>query len=79
MARAAFPGFPEETLTFFRRLERNNKREWFQPRKELFDAIAKGPMLELLAALNTDLNRHAPMHVHRAREGPLPNLSRRPL
>jgi uncharacterized protein (TIGR02453 family) len=63
MARSAFPGFPEETLTFFRGLERNNRREWFQPRKPIFDERVKRPMLELVAALNAEMQRFAPMHV----------------
>ena len=63
MARSAFPGFPEEALTFFRGLERNNRREWFQPRKPIFDEQVKGPMLELVAALNAEMQRFAPMHV----------------
>ena len=32
--RSRFPGFPPEALQFFRRLARNNNRDWFQPRKE---------------------------------------------
>jgi uncharacterized protein (TIGR02453 family) len=63
MPRSAFPGFPEEALTFFRGLERNNRREWFQPRKTIFDEQAKRPMLELVAALNSEMQRFAPMHV----------------
>jgi uncharacterized protein (TIGR02453 family) len=63
MPRPAFPGFTDEALTFLRSLERNNRREWFQPRKELYDEKVKGPMLELVAALNGDLERFAPLHV----------------
>jgi uncharacterized protein (TIGR02453 family) len=63
MARSAFPGFPEETLTFFRGLERNNRREWFQPRKPVFDEKVKRPMLALVAALNSEIGRFAPLHV----------------
>jgi uncharacterized protein (TIGR02453 family) len=63
MPRPAFPGFPAEALTFFRGLERNNRREWFQPRKPVFDESVKRPMLDLVAALNWDLRRFAPLHV----------------
>jgi uncharacterized protein (TIGR02453 family) len=63
MARSAFSGFPAETLTFFRGLERNNRREWFQPRKPVFDEQVKRPMLELVAALNSEIERFAPLHV----------------
>ncbi len=63
MPRSTFPGFPDEAFQFFRGLERNNRREWFQPRKALFDEKVKAPMLELVAALNGEMERFAPMHV----------------
>ncbi len=63
MPRSAFPGFPDEAMTFFRGLERNNRREWFQPRKPVFDEKVKAPMLQLVAALNAELERFAPLHV----------------
>ena len=63
MPGSAFAGFPEEALTFFRGLERNNKREWFQPRKAVFDEKVKGPMLELAAVLNAEMERFAPLHI----------------
>ncbi len=46
--RTTFAGFPEETIRFFRSLKRNNRREWFQPRKHLFEQHVKTPMLELV-------------------------------
>jgi uncharacterized protein (TIGR02453 family) len=58
-----FPGFPPEMNQFFRGLKRHNKREWFQPRKHLFDKQVKEPMLELVAALNRDLVKYAPEFV----------------
>ncbi len=60
---AGFPGFPEEMLKFFRSLRRNNRREWFQPRKHLFEQHAKEPMLELVAALNSEFAKFAPAYV----------------
>lgn len=60
---ASFPGFPPEMGRFLRGLKRNNTREWFQPRKHLFDKDVKGPMLELVAALNQDLVKYAPEFV----------------
>ena len=58
-----FPGFPDEGTKFLRSLKRNNRREWFQPRKHLYEQHVKAPMLELVAALNTGLNRFAPEYV----------------
>lgn len=58
-----FSGFPQEGLKFLAALDRNNTREWFQPRKSVFDAQVRSPMLELVAEINTALSRFAPDHV----------------
>jgi len=50
-------------VQFFRGLKRNNRREWFQPRKHLFEQHVKTPMLELVATLNAQLARFAPNYV----------------
>jgi len=63
MARSAFPGFPKEAAAFFRGLARNNNREWFLPRKPVFEEKVKEPMRQLVEALNADLRRFAPLHV----------------
>jgi uncharacterized protein (TIGR02453 family) len=63
MARSGFPGFPKEAVTFFRGLARNNNREWFLPRKLIFEEQVKEPMRQLVAALNMEMKRFAPMHV----------------
>lgn len=61
--RSSFPGFPPEMATFLRGLKRNNRREWFQPRKHLFEQHVKAPMLDLVAAINSELARFAPEYV----------------
>jgi uncharacterized protein (TIGR02453 family) len=58
--RSPFPGFPPEALQFFRGLARNNKREWFLPRKPLFEEKVKEPMRQLVDALNIALHDFAP-------------------
>jgi uncharacterized protein (TIGR02453 family) len=58
-----FPGFSPEALTFLRNLKRNNRREWFQPRKEKYESLIKVPMLELVSCLNEEFARFAPDHV----------------
>ncbi len=58
-----FPGFSPEALTFLRRLKRNNRREWFQPRKEIFETKVKIPMVQLVEAINAELLDFAPDHV----------------
>jgi uncharacterized protein (TIGR02453 family) len=60
MARAkSFAGFSKKMPAFFRGLARNNTREWFTPRKELFEAEVRGPMVELVSLVNEDLKRFA--------------------
>lgn len=61
--KAGFPGFPSEAVTFFRSLKRNNKREWFQARKHIFDEKVKAPMVELVTALNAEMTKFAPEYV----------------
>jgi uncharacterized protein (TIGR02453 family) len=58
-----FAGFPAEALRFLRSLERNNNREWFQPRKEQFETVVKAPMLALVEEVNKDLAKYAPEYV----------------
>jgi len=58
--KSAFPGFPPEGLEFFRKLQRNNRREWFQPRKTTFEETLKQPMRELVSALNGAMKSFAP-------------------
>jgi len=58
-----FAGFPPEGIEFFRKLMRNNRREWFQPRKEIFETQLKQPMLELVQSLNGALKTFAPEYI----------------
>jgi len=58
-----FAGFPPEAMTFLRGLKKHNTREWFQPRKEIYDEKVKGPMLELVTALMQRLADFAPDYV----------------
>ena len=57
-----FPGFSPEALQFFRGLARNNRREWFLPRKALFEEKVKEPMRQLVDALNIALHDFAPVY-----------------
>ena len=58
--RSRFPGFPPEALQFFGSLARHNNRDWFQPRKELFEQQVKQPMRDLVEALNDGMKGFAP-------------------
>jgi uncharacterized protein (TIGR02453 family) len=61
--RSGFPGFPAEALTFYRGLAGHNTREWFQPRKHIYDEKVKAPMVELVTALNGAMMDFAPDYV----------------
>jgi uncharacterized protein (TIGR02453 family) len=61
--RSGFSGFPREGVEFLRGLARNNKREWFQPRKQTFDDQVKRPMRALVEAVNAALMAFAPQYV----------------
>lgn len=58
-----FPGFPSEGVAFLRGLEKNNNRDWFQPRKAVFEEKVKAPMVALVEAINRELVKFAPDHV----------------
>src|SRR6185312_3977944 len=58
-----FPGFSPDAIAFLRALKRNNRREWFQPRKEKYETLIKEPMLELVSCLNQEFARFAPDYI----------------
>src|SRR5258708_35178468 len=58
-----FSGFSPKSLAFLRSLARNNRRAWFQPRKEEYEALIKLPMMELVSALNAEFLRFAPQYI----------------
>lgn len=62
-AMKAFPGFSPEALAFLRNLKRNNRQDWFQPRKEQYEALITGPMLDLACCLSREFARFAPEYV----------------
>lgn len=61
--RSKFPGFSPQALKFLRSLKRNNRREWFQPRKAQYESLIKLPMLELVGCLNEEFARFAPNYI----------------
>ena len=61
--KPGFPGFPAEGLAFLRALKKNNAREWFQPRKEIYEEQVRAPMIELVDAVNREMREFAPEHV----------------
>lgn len=55
--------FPPEALKFLHDLSRNNRREWFQPRKDTFDAVVRAPMLGAVESINAQLAKFAPDYI----------------
>ena len=53
---APFPGLTPDAFAFLRQLKRNNDREWFRPRKEVYDE----ELLEPMRMLVSDLSRRLP-------------------
>jgi uncharacterized protein (TIGR02453 family) len=61
--KSTFKGYPAEGMKFLRDLKKNNDREWFNPRKELFDRSLKQPTLELAGAIHQEMQKFAPEYV----------------
>jgi uncharacterized protein (TIGR02453 family) len=55
-----------EGLAFLRNLARNNDREWFTPRKAVFEAELKEPMLAIIRKVNEAMEEFAPGYVRPA-------------
>ena len=59
---AGFPGFPPEGLAFLRALAKNNRREWFQPRKAIYEEQVKAPMVNLVTRVTSAMLSFAPAY-----------------
>jgi len=55
-----------EGLAFLRNLARNNDREWFTPRKAVFEAELKEPMLAIVRKVSEAMESFAPAYVRPA-------------
>ncbi|MDE3186682.1 MAG: DUF2461 domain-containing protein [Acidobacteriota bacterium] len=62
----AVPYFRPEALTFLRNLARHNDRAWFTPRKAVFEAELKEPMLAVIRKVTDAMADFAPEHVRPA-------------
>jgi uncharacterized protein (TIGR02453 family) len=63
---AAVPYFRPEALAFLRNLTRNNDREWFTPRKAVFEVELKEPMLAIIRKVTDAMMDFAPAFVRPA-------------
>lgn len=55
--------FSPASLKFLKDLARHNDRDWFEPRKHLYESEVKTPMLELIEAVNHAFASFAPEFV----------------
>ncbi len=55
-----FTGFPKESLAFFRKLKKNNNREWFAAHKDEYEQFVKLPMQSFIAAMQPLMAEFAP-------------------
>ena len=58
--------FTEASLKFLRGLKRNNDRDWFEPRKHIYEAEIKAPMLAVIDEVAAALADFAPEFVRPA-------------
>src|SRR3954453_21665396 len=54
------PLFSPQSLKFLRDLKKHNDRDWFQPRKALYEELVKEPMHALIQKINHELAGSAP-------------------
>lgn len=58
--------FTPQALKFLRGLARHNDRDWFEPRKAVYERELKAPMLALIEEVNQAMLGFAPDHVRPA-------------
>lgn len=60
--------FTPDAIEFLRLLARNNRRDWFEPRKSRFEQELKEPMLAMISAVTDAMRSFAPGHVRPAQK-----------
>ena len=58
--------FSPEAIKFLRGLARNNRRDWFDARKSIYQRELKAPLLALIEEINGELADFAPEHIRPA-------------
>ncbi len=67
----AVPYFNQKALDFLRQLKRNNRREWFEARRHIYENELKAPMLALIEKITQGMMDYAPSHVRPAQKSML--------
>jgi uncharacterized protein (TIGR02453 family) len=70
-AESPQPYFTEKSFKFLRDLKRNNRREWFEARRELYERDLKQPMLALIEKVTQAMMEYAPGHLRPAQKSML--------
>lgn len=60
---SANPHFTPEAINFLRKLKRNNRREWFEARRDVYERELKLPMLALIDRVTHGMEDYAPDHL----------------
>ncbi len=60
MNDTALNGFPEETISFLKKLTKNNNREWFEANRELYNYAFLEPALNFVVEMGEKLSTIAP-------------------
>ncbi|HUF28956.1 MAG TPA: DUF2461 domain-containing protein [Gemmatimonadaceae bacterium] len=55
-----FRGFAPDAIRFLRALKRNNRRDWFQPRREEYERLVRAPLADLVEEVDVRLGTVAP-------------------
>jgi uncharacterized protein (TIGR02453 family) len=60
-----FTGFNEEAFAFLKKLAKNNNRDWFLPRKPIFEERLQKPMAQLMHAIECEMAKdRVPLATH---------------
>ena len=54
------PRFSPKAIAFLRALKRNNRRDWFTPRKDQYDELLRKPMLDVVEHMAVEFSAFAP-------------------
>lgn len=63
-----FTGFSPTLLEFLAKLKENNDRDWFNARKDQYEADVRGPALDFIRAVGDDLEQISPHFLADARK-----------
>lgn len=66
--QTAQPCLSKKSLDFLRQLKRNNRREWFEARREIYERDLKQSMLALIEKITQGMMDYAPEHVRPAQK-----------